>query len=83
MLWYVALPKFVLSQIWYLMLPHLAYIFGFISFFEMFSVLIFMSSAVIFIFFNYLITAQIFCIWRGQTRIEYLMVSLYLLLFYF
>lgn len=77
MLWYIALPNLKISQLWHLMLPHIAYLFKFISFYEMFAVLVFMCSTVTFIFLNYLIAAQVFCIWRGQTRIEYLMVFNY------
>lgn len=74
MLWFIAFPNLKIGQLWYLMLPHIAYLLKLISFFELFAVLIFIFSIITFMFINYLIAAQFFCIWRGQTRIEYLMV---------
>uniref|UniRef100_A0A915EPQ9 Palmitoyltransferase n=2 Tax=Ditylenchus dipsaci TaxID=166011 RepID=A0A915EPQ9_9BILA len=60
-------------QYWHLMLPHLALVLGFISPYQFFAVFVFVCSMTTVVFVTYLVAAQIFCLYRGQTRIEYLM----------
>lgn len=60
---------------WKLMFPHVALIFGAINFYQFLMIAAFAISTIVFVFTTYLITAQVFCFLRGQTRIEYLMVS--------
>ncbi|OZC06163.1 hypothetical protein X798_06850 [Onchocerca flexuosa] len=60
-------------QLWELVVPHLALIFRIISFTEFLCVMIFVFSFTVFVFLCYLIIAQLFCLYRGQTRVEYLL----------
>jgi palmitoyltransferase len=67
------LPNMKASEYWWLCLPHLALVLRYISFYQFFVLVYFASSLTVVIFNGYLIAAQVFCIYRGQTRIEYLM----------
>uniref|UniRef100_A0A0N4UBW2 Palmitoyltransferase n=1 Tax=Dracunculus medinensis TaxID=318479 RepID=A0A0N4UBW2_DRAME len=60
-------------MLWQLIVPHLALIFRVITFSQFLCVLLYVSSLVVFLFLFYLASAQIFCLYRGQTRVEYLM----------
>uniref|UniRef100_A0A914DL43 Palmitoyltransferase n=2 Tax=Acrobeloides nanus TaxID=290746 RepID=A0A914DL43_9BILA len=78
MLWnwhflWLAIPNFGVLQLWHLMLPHIAFTLRFITFYQFFSIMVFVSSATTVAFVTYLIGAQIFCFYRGQTRVEYLL----------
>ncbi|KAL3124702.1 hypothetical protein niasHT_001539 [Heterodera trifolii] len=53
--------------------PHMALLFRFVSFYQFFVILAFAFSFITLLFTTYLIFAQIFCFWHGQTRVEYLM----------
>ncbi|VDK67843.1 unnamed protein product [Onchocerca ochengi] len=70
---WTALGGFSPLQLWELIVPHLALIFRIISFTEFLCVMIFVFSFTVFVFLCYLITAQLFCLYRGQTRVEYLL----------
>uniref|UniRef100_A0A8R1TNY5 Palmitoyltransferase n=1 Tax=Onchocerca volvulus TaxID=6282 RepID=A0A8R1TNY5_ONCVO len=70
---WTALGGFSPLQLWELIVPHLAVIFRIISFTEFLCVMIFVFSFTVFVFLCYLITAQLFCLYRGQTRVEYLL----------
>ncbi|ULT84558.1 hypothetical protein L3Y34_013311 [Caenorhabditis briggsae] len=61
------------GNIWQVMLPHLAWTFGFISFNQFAHVLLFVFTFTTSLFAFYLVTAQVFCLFKGQTRIEFLM----------
>lgn len=63
-------------MLWQLIVPHLALIFRVITFSQFLCVLLYVSSLVVFLFLFYLASAQIFCLYRGQTRVEYLMVMM-------
>ncbi|CAI5455952.1 unnamed protein product [Caenorhabditis angaria] len=62
-----------MGRIWQVMLPHVAFILRFISLNQFLHVLIFVFTMTVFLFSIYLVAAQWFCIYNGQTRIEYLM----------
>ncbi|GMR30636.1 hypothetical protein PMAYCL1PPCAC_00831, partial [Pristionchus mayeri] len=65
--------NFSVVQWWQILVPHLALVLRLISFTQFFSVLVMSFSLVTFLFVTYLLTAQIFCLARGQTRVEYLL----------
>lgn len=69
----LSFPHIALPNVIYVMFPHLALIFGFISIYQFFMVAAFAMSAIVFVFNSYLVAAQIFCLSKGHTRIEYLM----------
>ena len=71
-----ALGNFSLLQYWQIFLPHLALFFRFLSLSQFFSVMVFVLTMTTLMFITYLAAAQIFCLYRGQTRVEYLLVSL-------
>ncbi|VDN29051.1 unnamed protein product [Gongylonema pulchrum] len=80
MLWnwsfmWTALGGFSPLQIWELIVPHLALLLRVINFKQFFCVAVFVCSFTVFIFLCYLIVAQCFCLFRGQTRVEYLLVN--------
>ncbi|MFH4975851.1 hypothetical protein AB6A40_002560 [Gnathostoma spinigerum] len=62
-----------IGQIWLLIVPHIALIFRVISLSDFIHIVLFSVSFGVVLFLVYLIGAQIFCLWRGQTRVEYLM----------
>ncbi|KAK6113049.1 DHHC palmitoyltransferase family protein [Brugia pahangi] len=70
---WTSLGGFSPLQLWELIVPHLALIFRIISFSQFLCVMTFIFSFTVFVFLCYLITAQLFCLYRGQTRVEYLM----------
>ncbi|VDO34033.1 unnamed protein product [Brugia timori] len=70
---WTSLGGFSPLQLWELIVPHLALIFRIISFSQFLCVMTFIFSFTVFVFLCYLITAQLFCLYRGQTRMEYLM----------
>lgn len=72
---WTSLGGFSPLQLWELVMPHLALIFRIISFSQFLCVMVFVFSFTVFMFLCYLITAQFFCLYRGQTRMEYLMVK--------
>ncbi|CAI2358211.1 unnamed protein product [Caenorhabditis sp. 36 PRJEB53466] len=61
------------GNIWQVMLPHLAWVFGFITIYQFLHVLLFVLTFTVAFFGFYLAAAQAFCIYKGQTRPEYLM----------
>ncbi|GMT05438.1 hypothetical protein PENTCL1PPCAC_27612 [Pristionchus entomophagus] len=72
----IRLGHFSIIQWWQLMLPHLALVFRLISFTQFLSILVMSFSLVSFLFVTYLLVAQVFnvfCLVRGQTRVEYLL----------
>jgi palmitoyltransferase len=71
-LW-IALPHMGVSQYWQLTLPHIALLFGYLSVFQFVTVACFMSSLTVLSFVTYLLAAQLFTFWRGQTRVEFLL----------
>ncbi|KAI1706397.1 DHHC palmitoyltransferase domain-containing protein [Ditylenchus destructor] len=71
-LW-IVVQNLTLAQYWHIALPHLALMFGFITPYQFFAVFIFITSMVTLAFVTYLAAAQMFCLCRGQTRVEYLM----------
>ncbi|EGT40437.1 CBN-DHHC-1 protein [Caenorhabditis brenneri] len=75
--WNLLNMKFIVGisfgNLWQVMLPHVAWIFGFISIFQFLHVLLFVFTFTTCLFAFYLVAAQAFCIYQGQTRIEYLM----------
>uniref|UniRef100_A0A0N5AQ36 Palmitoyltransferase n=1 Tax=Syphacia muris TaxID=451379 RepID=A0A0N5AQ36_9BILA len=60
-------------QYWQILLPHLALFFRFISIYQFFCVMVFVLTATTLMFLTYLAAAQLFCLYRGQTRVEYLL----------
>lgn len=61
------------GNIWQVVIPHLAWIAGYISIYQFLHVLLFVFTFTVSLFTFYLLTAQVFCIYQGQTRIEFLM----------
>jgi len=70
---FMTLPKFVPLHFWQIMVPHIALMAGFLTLGQFCSVFFFVSSLTAWLFVTYLLAAQLFCIYRGQTRVEYLM----------
>lgn len=66
-------PKLGVSSIWKILLPHLSLIFGIISWQQCFAAFVLIGSVTTLVFITYLVGAQAFCLYRGQTRVEYLM----------
>ncbi|CAD5230163.1 unnamed protein product [Bursaphelenchus okinawaensis] len=60
-------------SIWQIMIPHLALMMGYLTFYQFLTVFFFVSTVTALMFVSYLIAAQLFCIYRGQTRMEYLL----------
>ncbi|GMT32214.1 hypothetical protein PFISCL1PPCAC_23511 [Pristionchus fissidentatus] len=70
------LGHFSVIQWWQILLPHLALVLRLISLMQFFCILVMSFSLVVLLFVTYLVTAQVgevFCIARGQTRVEYLL----------
>jgi len=65
-------PRTSLVHYWKLIIPHIALAVGTVSFYQFFVTVVFISSLTTLMFVTYLCTAQLFCIVRGQTRVEYL-----------
>ncbi|KAF1749119.1 hypothetical protein GCK72_025586 [Caenorhabditis remanei] len=61
------------GNLWQVMLPHLAWMFGFISVYQFLHVLLFVFTFTASLFSLYLVSAQVFCLLKGQTRVEYLL----------
>jgi len=61
------------TRLWILVIPHIAWFFRALSMFDFLSVMVFVFSATVLFFNTYLVGSQMFCIVRGQTRVEYLM----------
>uniref|UniRef100_A0A1I8AJ24 G_PROTEIN_RECEP_F1_2 domain-containing protein n=1 Tax=Steinernema glaseri TaxID=37863 RepID=A0A1I8AJ24_9BILA len=55
------------------MIPHLSFMFGVIDLYQFFSLLLFVLPFTTLLFITYQLAAQVFCIVRGQTRMEYLL----------
>jgi palmitoyltransferase len=70
---FLALPKFTNVQFWQIMMPHVALLAGFLTLWQFMAVFFFVSSLTSWLFVTYLAAAQIFCMYRGQTRMEYLL----------
>ncbi|CAD5234067.1 unnamed protein product [Bursaphelenchus xylophilus] len=62
-----------IPTVWQVMVPHLALMMGYLTFYQFLSVFFFVSSVTALMFVTYLVAAQVFCIYRGQTRVEYLL----------
>uniref|UniRef100_A0A7E4WD74 Palmitoyltransferase n=1 Tax=Panagrellus redivivus TaxID=6233 RepID=A0A7E4WD74_PANRE len=58
---------------WFFMFPQVAVAFRFITIYQFSMLMLFASSFAVVLFTAYLISAQVFCIYRGQTRVEYLL----------
>lgn len=63
------------GNLWQVMIPHLAWISGFITIWQFFHILIFVLTFTVALYAFYLVGAQVFVIYKGQTRVEYLLVS--------
>ncbi|TKR81192.1 hypothetical protein L596_015107 [Steinernema carpocapsae] len=70
---WTSLGGFQVINTWQLMIPHLALFFGVIDFYQFLCVLVFVFSFTTFLFVTYQVASQVFCIYRGQTRMEYLL----------
>ncbi|KAI6173800.1 Palmitoyltransferase [Aphelenchoides besseyi] len=70
---FMTLPRFYGLQMWQMMVPHVALFAGYLTVGQFFSVFFFVTSISALLFVTYLVVAQMFCIYRGQTRMEYLM----------
>ncbi|VDO32453.1 unnamed protein product [Heligmosomoides polygyrus] len=66
---------FSLSRSWQIFLPHIALMARVISVQQFFCIIFCASTFTVLLFVTYLVSAQLFCIWNGQTRMEYLLVS--------
>ncbi|KAJ1357604.1 hypothetical protein KIN20_015783 [Parelaphostrongylus tenuis] len=64
---------FSLGRCWQIFLPHLALMARAISFYQFFCIVYCASTFTVLLFVAYLVFAQLFCIWNGQTRMEYLL----------
>jgi hypothetical protein len=80
---FLAFPAIGPWEFWKWMFPHVALVFGFISFHQFLMIAAFAFSLVALFFTTYLIVAQLFCLARGQTRVEYLMVEFALFIWSF
>jgi hypothetical protein len=72
---FLSLPTFGPSEVWKLAMPHVALMAGSLTFSQFITVFFFVSSLTSWLFVSYLVIAQLFCLARGQTRMEYLLVS--------
>ncbi|KAI6191355.1 Palmitoyltransferase [Aphelenchoides bicaudatus] len=70
---FFSLPKFGGAEAWKLMMPHVALLAGYLTFSQFLTVFFFVSSLTAWLFVTYLAAAQLFCLYRGQTRMEYLL----------
>uniref|UniRef100_A0A914VHG1 Palmitoyltransferase n=1 Tax=Plectus sambesii TaxID=2011161 RepID=A0A914VHG1_9BILA len=61
------------TNLWMVFMPHLAFMFRFVTLWQFTCTAIFVSSTTVFLFCSYLLGAQIFCIYLGQTRVEFLL----------
>ncbi|CAJ0583459.1 unnamed protein product, partial [Mesorhabditis spiculigera] len=61
-----------LGRFWHLVMPHVALALRFVSVREFSYIGMCGLVFTVLLFNSYLISAQIFCFWRGQTRVEYL-----------
>ncbi|VDK51491.1 unnamed protein product [Anisakis simplex] len=68
-----ALGGFTVMQLWQLVVPHIALLARVITFSQFLCVMVFVFALTVSLFLTYLIGAQLFCLYRGQTRVEYLM----------
>ncbi|KAK6059141.1 DHHC zinc finger domain protein [Cooperia oncophora] len=64
---------FSLSRSWHIFLPHIALIARVISPYQFCCIVFCASTFTVLLFVTYLVSAQAFCIWNGQTRMEYLL----------
>ncbi|KAK5976566.1 Palmitoyltransferase [Trichostrongylus colubriformis] len=64
---------FSLSRSWHIFLPHIALMARMISLYQFCCIVFCASTFTVLLFVTYLTCAQIFCIWNGQTRMEYLL----------
>lgn len=64
---------FSLSRSWQIFLPHIALMARIISLSQFFIIVFCASSFTVLLFVAYLVSAQLFCIFNGQTRMEYLL----------
>uniref|UniRef100_A0A1I7XW12 Palmitoyltransferase n=1 Tax=Heterorhabditis bacteriophora TaxID=37862 RepID=A0A1I7XW12_HETBA len=64
---------FTLGKTWQIMLPHLALMARVINFTQFLYILFCAFTFTSLLFVTYLLIAQLFCLWNGQTRMEYLM----------
>ncbi|VDK51839.1 unnamed protein product [Cylicostephanus goldi] len=64
---------FSLSRSWQLFLPHIALMARLISVHQFFCIIFCASTFTVLLFVAYLLSAQVFCLWNGQTRMEYLL----------
>ena len=69
-----AIPHMRGVDFWWLCLPHLALVLRYLSLYQFFAVICLASSVAVVVFDLYLIAAQVFCLYRGQSRMEYLLV---------
>lgn len=68
------IPQFSsFGQIWQVMIPHIALFLGYISVSHFCLIFFTVASITCLLFVIYLVAAQLFCIYRGQTRVEYLL----------
>jgi len=70
---FLSLPKFTSIQTWQILMPHVALLAGFLTLWQFMAVFFFVSSLTSWLFVSYLVVAQLFCMYRGQTRMEYLL----------
>ncbi|CAD6188714.1 unnamed protein product [Caenorhabditis auriculariae] len=61
------------GRFWQIMLPHVAFITRFLTWSQFIHVVLFVFTFTVLMFATYLLAAQIFCLVKGQTRVEYLM----------
>ncbi|KAL6724715.1 hypothetical protein Aduo_019579 [Ancylostoma duodenale] len=64
---------FSLGRSWQIFLPHLALLARVISLYQFCCIVFCASNFTVLLFVSYLLFAQLFCIWNGQTRMEYLL----------
>ncbi|CAI4228633.1 unnamed protein product [Auanema sp. JU1783] len=72
-LWLNMDGQFTILKAWQIVLPHLALVARILSFYQFVVVLFYACNMTVLLFTLYLIAAQAFCIWQGQTRVEYLL----------
>ncbi|KAK0404679.1 hypothetical protein QR680_017568 [Steinernema hermaphroditum] len=70
---WTSLGGFKAYNMWQLVMPHLAVLFGIIDYYQFFCVMLFVFPLTTFLFVTYQLAAQVFCLIRGQTRMEYLL----------
>ncbi|KAE9548296.1 hypothetical protein FO519_008494 [Halicephalobus sp. NKZ332] len=70
---FVAIPNMRTVDYWFMFLPHLALVLRYVTLYQFLILITFAFCGAVIIFDGYLIAAQVFCIYRGQTRMEYLL----------